>query len=244
VGAPAIYHVGARSGAGLAGSGDRGDTASPMHLFAIPRSLNVERVTLALGYKGLPVEVSVIDPRDRSRVRDVSGQELVPVLVDDDGTVVFDSPVVIEHLENRHPEPPLWPADPARRAEIDIFIDWFNRVWKRPPNLIADEMSKPEPDEARILRWGESMTASLDRFERLLHGREHLFGDDFTVADCIAFPFLQYALGIDANDRHLFHRVLARWLATDRHPRLTDWIRRVDERPRAGDLAVHELESK
>jgi glutathione S-transferase len=214
-----------------------------MHLFVIPRSLNVERITLALGYKSLPVEISLVDPRDRTRVREVSGQELVPVLVDDDGTVVFDSPVILEHLENRHPEPPLWPDDPARRAELDVFIDWFNRVWKRPPNLIADEMSKPAPDEARIRRLGESMAASLDRFERLLHGRKHLFGDEFSAADCIAFPFLQYALGIDANDRHLFHRVLSRWLASDRHPRLADWIRRVDERPRGGDVLVHELAS-
>lgn len=214
-----------------------------MHLFAIPRSLNVERVTLALGYKQLPVQISLVDPQDRARVREASGQELVPVLVDGDGTVVFDSPVILDHLDRRHPDPPLWPEDPARRAEIDVFIDWFNRVWKRPPNQIADEMGKPEPDEARIQRLGEAMTGSLDRFERLLHGRQHLYGDDFTAADCIAFPFLQYVLGIDDNDRHLFHQVLARWLETDRHPRVADWIRRVDERPRAGDIAVHELES-
>ena len=211
-----------------------------MHLFAIPRSSNVERVTLALGYKGLPVEISIVDPRDRARIRDVSGQELVPVLVDDDGTVVFDSPVILEHIERRHPEPPLWPEDPARRAELDVFVDWFNRVWKRPPNLIADEMGKAQPDQAKIAEWGASLPGSLDRFERLLHGREHLFGD-FSAADCIAFPFLQYAAGIDANDEHVFHRVLAQWLATDRHPRLADWIRRVDARPRAGDVAVHEL---
>jgi glutathione S-transferase len=214
-----------------------------MHLFVIPRSLNVERVTLALGFKGLPVEIALVDPRDRTRVREVSGQELVPVLVDDDGRVVFDSPVILEHLENRYPEPPLWPEDPARRAELDVFIDWFNRVWKRPPNLIADEMSKPEPDDARIERLGSSLAASLDRFERLLHGRQHLLGEDFSAADCIAFPFLQYAVGIDDDDRHLFHRVLAHWLSTDRHPRLAEWIRRVDERPRAGDVAVHELAS-
>lgn len=212
-----------------------------MHLFAIPRSLNVERVTLALGYKDLPVDISLVDPRDRAAIREASGQELVPVLVDGDGTVVFDSPVILEHLESRHPDPPLWPEDPARRAEVDVFIDWFNRVWKRPPNLIADAMSEDDPDEDRIARLGASLRASLDRFERLLHGRDHLFGDAFSAADCIAFPFLQYALGIDANDHHLFHRVLARWLATESHPRLAAWIRSVDARPRAGDIAVHEL---
>ena len=45
-----------------------------MHLFAIPRSLNVERVTLALGHKGLPVEISLVDPLDRTRVRELSAQ--------------------------------------------------------------------------------------------------------------------------------------------------------------------------
>lgn len=214
-----------------------------MHLFAIPRSLNVERVTLALGHKRLPVEVTLVDRRDRARVHEVSGQELVPVLVDDDGTVVFDSPVILEHIERRHPDPPLWPEDPARRAEMDVFIDWFNRVWKRPPNQITDEMAKAQPDEARIQRLGEVLTGSLDRFERLLHGRKHLFGEDFSAADCIAFPFLQYALGIDENDRHLFHQVLARRLATDQHPRLAEWIRSVDQRPHAGSVAIHELES-
>lgn len=214
-----------------------------MQLFAIPRSLNVERVTLALGYKGLPVEITLVDPGDRKPVEDVSGQELVPVLVDDDGTVVFDSPVILEHLEARWPDPPLWPSDPARRAEMDIFIEWFNRVWKRPPNQIADALGSPDPDPAAIERLGAGLRGSLDRFERLLHGRDHLFGAEVSAADFIAFPFLQYAAGIDEGDAHLFHGVLERWLQTDRHPRLLDWIARMDGLPRAGSIAVHRLDS-
>lgn len=214
-----------------------------MHLYAIPRSLNVERVTLALGYKGLPVEIVLVDPADRSPVVERSGQELVPVLVDDDGEVVFDSPVVLEHLEQRYPDPPLWPGDPARRAETDVFIEWFDGVWKRPPNRIYVEMERGEPDAGKIAAWGEEMTDSLDRFERLLHGRDHLLGDDFSAADCIAFPALQYVLEPDADDDSRFHRILSRWLRSDDHPRLADWVRRVDARPRAGQIAVHELPS-
>lgn len=212
-----------------------------MHLFAIPRSLNVERVTLALAHKGLDVTIKLVDPADRSPVREISGQELVPVLIDDDESVVFDSPVILEHLEQTHPDPPLWPGDPARRAELDVFIDWFNRVWKRPPNLIVAEMEEDEPDEERIERLGNAMRDSLDRFERLLHGRDYLFGEEITAADCIAFPFLQYASGIEENDRHVFHVVLDRYLRSREHPRLSAWIERIDARPRAGDVAVHEL---
>ncbi|MBW3661144.1 MAG: glutathione S-transferase family protein [Gemmatimonadetes bacterium] len=197
-------------------------------------------MTLALGYKGLPVEIKLVDPADRAAVVETSGQELVPVLVDD-GTVVFDSRVILEHLEQRHPDPPLWPEDPARRAEVDVFVDWFDRVWKRPPNEIVVEMKAHEPDEARIERWGTVMRDSLDRFERLLHGRDFLFGGEITAADFIAFPFLQYARGIDEDDRQLFHRVLERWLRSREHPRLAEWIERIDARPRAGDRAVHEL---
>ena len=37
------------------------------------------------------------------------------------------------------------------------------------------------------------MHAALDRFEALLAGRPYLY-DEFGVADCIAFPFLKYAV--------------------------------------------------
>jgi glutathione S-transferase len=79
------------------------------------------------------------------------------------------------------------------------------------------------------------MAAALDRFERMLTGRDHLMGDEFSAADCAAFPFVKYAaLELDPADDELFHRVLDEYqLLGDDHPRLQDWIRRVDERPRA-----------
>ncbi len=68
-----------------------------------------------------------IDYGDRSVVERVSGQGLVPV-IDDGGTVVADSMQIVRYLEERRAEPPLYPADEARRAEMDVFIDWFNEV--------------------------------------------------------------------------------------------------------------------
>src|SRR5205814_1874048 len=110
-------------------------------LYRIPHSTNVERVALALAHKGLEVESAWIDPADRSAVRKVSGQALVPVLVDGD-EVVSDSTRILEHLEERHPHRPLYPEDQASRAEMEVFVDWFNRVWKVPPNAIAAELGK------------------------------------------------------------------------------------------------------
>jgi glutathione S-transferase len=204
-----------------------------LRVYRIPFSTNVERVALAAGHKGIEIEWVDVDPADRSPVEAVSGQPLVPELVDGD-EVVSDSPVIVALLEERVPEPSLYPADEARRAEVELFVDWFNRVWKRPPNAIADELERPEPDVALVAELSGEMRAALDRFEALLAGRDYLFGE-FGVADCIAFPFLKYAvLGLPADDDELFHRVLVDHMPlAGGYPRLTAWVGRVDARPRA-----------
>jgi glutathione S-transferase len=204
-----------------------------IRVYRIPYSTNVERVALALAHKGVEVEWVDVDPADRTPVREVSGQDLVPVLVDEDERVLPDSTAIIEELERRYPEPPLYPADEARRAELRIFVDWFNRVWKRPPNELEAELGKKSPDRARVDALGDELSGSLELFEALLAGRDYLFGE-FSAADCAAFPFLKYGLIWDEADDEPFHRILVEHLRLEgRHPRVEAWIRRVDRRPRA-----------
>jgi glutathione S-transferase len=203
-----------------------------LRLYRFRYSTNVERVALALAYKGLEVESVAVDPADRSVVREVSGQDLVPVLIDGE-LVLPDSTAILEHLEERFPEPPLYPADPARRAEVRIFIDWFNRVWKAPPNRMADAIDLGMADPEALARDGAWLQETLELFEALLDGRDHLFGD-FGAADCAAWPFLRYAKSIDRDDPWTFHRVLHDHMQLDaRHARLADWIDRVGARPMA-----------
>jgi glutathione S-transferase len=203
-----------------------------MLVYRVPFSTNVERVALAFGHKRIEVDWVDVDPSDRSDVERVSGQPLVPVLVEN-GRVVVDSTEIIRSVEEQRPAPPLWPDDPARRAELDLFLDWFNRVWKRPPNEIEAERAKPERDEARIEQLGRELTGSLALFERLLTGRDYLFGE-FCVADCVAFPFLKYGLIYEESDTEEFHLILREFLAlAGRYPGVEAWIRRVDEHPRA-----------
>jgi glutathione S-transferase len=193
-----------------------------MHLrvHRIPFSTNVERVALAAGHKGIAVEWVDHDDGDRSAIRALSGQDFVPV-AELDGQVITDSPVILRELERRVPDPPLWPAEPARRAEADVFVDWFNRVWKVAPN----RMQEGDAEELR---------GSLDRFEALLDGRDFLLGAGFGIADVIAFPFLKYAASIAPDDPDPFHHVLAEHLALgDAHERLRGWIGRCDALPRA-----------
>jgi glutathione S-transferase len=204
-----------------------------IRVWRIPFSTNVERVALALAHKGLTVEWVDVPRLDRSEVVAVSGQPLVPVL-EEDGRVLADSTAILEYLEERYPDPPLYPSDEARRAEARLLIDWFNRVWKRPPNELEAELSAEQRAEARVRVLAAELESSRDLFEAMLAGREYMLGDDFSAVDCMFFPFLKYGLIHDPEDTEPFHRILIDHLSLDgRFPRLEGWIRRVDERPRA-----------
>jgi glutathione S-transferase len=191
----------------------------------IPFSTNVERVALAAGHKGVPIEWIDIDPDDRSEVERLSGQSLVPVLIADE-EVVSDSPRILDWLEQRFPEPPLLPSDPAQRAQVRIFVDWFNRIWKAFPNGINDGVGDAAAHAAEMLR-------AVSLFESLLQERDFLFGE-FGLADVIAFPFLKYAsLGLSPGDEDSFHTVLVEHQPLHAGSSLHAWVARVDAFPRS-----------
>ena len=204
-----------------------------IRLYRANFSTNAERVALALAHKGIEVESRYIDYADRSEVQRVSGQGLVPVLVDGD-TVVVDSMRIVQYLDDLVPNPPLFPRDDARYAEMMIFTDWFNRVWKLAPNRIEAELAAEQPDHMVIIALGREMKVALEGFEALLTGRQYLMGDEFSAADCAAFPFLKYAAKRDPVDGEGFHRVLDEYQELDDDLfRLRSWIKRVDAMPRA-----------
>jgi glutathione S-transferase len=203
-----------------------------VRLYRAEWSTNCERVGLALAHKGIEAQSVVIEYSNRAPVEAISGQALVPV-IEDAGEVINDSVAILRHLERRTPEPPLFPADPAARAGLDVFIEWFERVYKRAPNEIETELEGPNPDRARIAALGAEMRERLDVFEHLLEGRDYLFGD-FGAADCIAYPFLKFATGRDPADDELFHEILdERQPLGEDHPNLRAWIERVSRRPMA-----------
>ena len=210
--------------------GGRVTLAPMLRFYRFRQSTNVERVALVLAHKGIEVESVLVDPDDRANVIAVSGQDLVPVLVDGE-EVVTDSTRIMHWLDDRFPERPVFPADPVLAANVELFIDWFNRVWKREPNLIADAIDAGRTEGEDLDRWTGRLRRRLDLFEGLLTGRDHLLGD-FSAADCAAWPFLRYAVAIDQDDPWTFHKVLnERMPLEERHMNLRAWIARMGERP-------------
>ncbi len=196
-----------------------------IQLYRAPFSTNVERVLIALAIKSVEFESVTIDYADRSAVERVSGQPLVPVLVDD-RAVVADSMRIIEHLEARFPDPPLYPGDPAKLAEMRVFIDWFNRVWKVAPNAIEAGADPVAP--------AAELASALDLFEGLLTDRDFLLGNRLSAADCAAYPFLKFAAHRPPEDDEPFHVILEEYQQLgDDHPRLAAWLARMLDRCRA-----------
>ena len=191
-----------------------------IELYRAPWSTNVQRVTMALAHKGLAHQDVVISYADRAPVLAVSAQPLVPVLVVD-GEVIAGSMTIVARLEELAPDPPLYPADPRERALLEVFVGWFDAVWKVEPNAI--EAGGPASE------LGATMDARLDLFEAMLADDRAFLLGTFSAADCCAYPFLKYAAGRDPADDELFHRILDRHQTTAGRPRLAAWIDRLAE---------------
>jgi glutathione S-transferase len=85
-----------------------------------------EKARWALDYKGLPHVRRALDPGPHQKVaRKLSGGSTFPVL-ELNGEAVGDSTKIIAELERLHPDPALYPVDPADRQRALELEDHFD----------------------------------------------------------------------------------------------------------------------
>jgi glutathione S-transferase len=165
------------------------------------------RVRIVMAEKGLPYETVVVDLDDRPAwIYEKNPLGKVPVL-EEDAFVLPESVVINEYLEERYPEPPLWPADPAERAAGRLLVERFDHLSRPYYALRRGE------DEARA-----GLEQELEKLDALLAGRPYLTGREFGLADVAYLPWILRAetmLGVDL----------------DPYPDLSDWVARTGERP-------------
>ena len=165
------------------------------------------RIRIVLAEKGLLYETVVVDLDDRPAwIYEKNPPGKVPVLEEDD-FVLPESAVIMEYLEERYPEPPLWPADPAERAAGRLLLERFDQL-SRPYYAL-----RRGDEDAR-----EHLDAELAGLDSLLAGRPFLTGREFGLADAAYLPWILRAetmLGVDL----------------DAHPALADWAARSGARP-------------
>ena len=165
------------------------------------------RVRIALAEKGIEYETVEIDLDDRPRwIYEKNPLGRVPIL-EEDTFVLAESAVIDEYLDERYPDPPLWPADPADRALGRMLVFRF------------DELSKPY----YALRRGEDgayerLDAALATLDVVLQEQLFLSGREFGLADVAYVPWILRAR--DRMDVDL-----------ERFPALSEWVGRLEQRP-------------
>jgi glutathione S-transferase len=155
------------------------------------------KVRTALDRLGLDYHSVPIDPGDRSGVRKLSGQDKVPVLVDDT-EVIVDSTRIFRHLVARYNGSELLPDDPWSRSLAWILEGYADEVLgpliRRLINLDLDwspgaaEEGRPDAAEARWLK--NELFAEMEHLESLLAGSDYVLGDSPTLADLALHAFL------------------------------------------------------
>jgi glutathione S-transferase len=165
------------------------------------------RVRIVLAEKGIGYETVVVDLDDRPAwIYEKNPLGRVPVL-EEEAFVLPESAVINEYLEERYPEPPLWPADPAERAEGRLLVERFDS-FSRPYYAL-----RRGEDDAR-----DRLDDQLALLDDRLGGRLYLTGREFGLADVAYLPWIlraESSLGVDL----------------DNHPSLAEWVERAAERP-------------
>ena len=93
------------------------ERAAPVRIVGSYLSPYVRKVLVVLDRKGVPYEIDPIVPFfGDQRFSSASPIRRVPVLIDDRVTLP-DSSVICQYLEERWPEPALYPRDVAERAQ-------------------------------------------------------------------------------------------------------------------------------
>jgi Glutathione S-transferase len=161
-------------------------------LHGFTQSNYYNKVKLALLEKGLPFEERHVGVQHKDEaLLAASPLGKIPFLGTPHGNLC-ESQVILEYLEELHPEPALLPRDPFARArvrELVTFLDWHLEIAARQlyPAAFFGAPALSESNAARIRRDIEQKIAGLQRLARF---SPYVAGDSFTMADCCAFANL------------------------------------------------------
>jgi maleylacetoacetate isomerase/maleylpyruvate isomerase len=170
-----------------------------MKLFSFWRSLATFRVRIALNLKGITpdevIDVNLMQGKQREAAfRIINPMMALPALIEDDGTVLFESLAILEYLDETHPNPPLLPKEPKARARVRglaqiIACDTHPLIVPRVREYLAHEY---KIDDAGVQKWGQHWhLEALKALEANLAGSKqtgrYCQGDQITIADiCLA----------------------------------------------------------
>ncbi|MGJ7490739.1 glutathione S-transferase family protein [Variovorax sp. ZT4R33] len=192
-----------------------------MQLFTGPLSMFGAKAEIAALEKGLVFERVMVpfDKDDRYQPRHpdvlrINPKQQVPVLID--GAVeIFDSTQIFEYLEDLRPQPALWPAGAAARAQARRLEHLSDEVFF--PNVVRLFGLQDAMHSAPAVQACAACARHYEAMDALLGDHDHLAGD-YSYADIALYMAHVFADRKGAG-------------MTDATPRLVAWRERVGQRP-------------
>lgn len=203
-----------------------------MKLIGTPTSPYARKARIVLAEKKIDFDWVVDSPnKPDSGVPKYNPLARIPVLVLDDDTAIFDSPVIVEYLDNLAPNNRLFPQPSRERMEV--------KRWEALADGLLDaavgirlELQRPEDKRSEnwMTRERQVIDAALDMMSRELDDKHWCMGTPFTFADVAvgcALGYLAFRFpDIDWRARHpnlgkLHDKLMQRSSFADTVPRQT-----------------------
>lgn len=156
------------------------------------------KIRMMMKEKGLEFELVCENPWDRNLALfalNPAGE--VPVLVEENGTVVSGTYAIAEYLEETYPQITLIGTSSAERAEVRRIVDWFDHKFdfEVTQKILFEKVFKNyfgagAPDSKAIREGKNQMMYHLDYIGYLANERYFLAGDNLTLADISAAAHL------------------------------------------------------
>jgi len=177
------------------------------------------KVKIVMAEKNLTYDTVEVPRNDKTELIRVSGQEFVPVLVDD-GNVLVDSTFISEYLENTYPEPRIYPQKEADKGLALMIEDWADEVLCGTRRQAFFEFRKPAGQmNPKIVDAALRMlNVHFSVLDRLLSDKKFLVGDAYSLADISVY------VQINRYQDSMKMEVPAEY------KRVREWFSRVEER--------------
>ncbi|MGE0666773.1 MAG: glutathione S-transferase family protein [Sphingomonadales bacterium] len=187
-----------------------------LYNFAAP---NPHKVRIYAAEKGISLDLVDVDVMNHGlRTPEMLAKNplaVVPFLELDDGTIIRESLVIIEYLEELNPEPPMLGRTPLERArireldrlaELGLMIELANYCHHVSP-FFADK-GPQSPEGARMAH--NCYRKSLAIMDKEIGGKPFVAGDAPSVADCTLYATLGFGDYVGVKDAEEFANI-RRW---------------------------------
>ncbi len=195
-------------------------------LYHLPLDAACRQTRIHLAEKGLDCELCTEKVWERRKgFLTLSPAGEIPVLVDEDGSVVPGTRVISEYLEDAYPEPPLLGRAALDRAEVRRLVEWFAVKFQHEVtrNLVDEKIMKRflglgHPNASAIRAGLKNIHYHLDYIAWRAERRRWLAGDSLSLADVAAAAQLS---SVDYLGD----------VPWEGHPEAKDWYVRLKSRP-------------